>query len=78
MFFLLFFWGGLLEDVISDVNFSQVLKSTTHHRVQIVSVMYQESNPFTLVKTGILGVGFQAVVNFRFSPVVKFIFSQRN
>ncbi len=43
----------LFEDTIYVVYFSLTLRSTTHHRVQLVLGINQGENPFTLAETGI-------------------------
>ena len=42
----------LFEDAIYAVYFSLALRSTTHHRVQLVLGMNEGGNPFTLAETG--------------------------
>ena len=50
--YLRFHLDFLFEDTIYAVYFSLALRSSTHHGVQLVLVMNQGDNPFTLVKTG--------------------------
>ena len=72
----------LFEDAIYTVYFSLALRSTTHHGIQLVLGMNQGGYSFALVETGgyatsilDLRVGFLAVANFKFSALIKFLFS---
>ena len=74
----------LFEDTIDAVYFLLALHSTTHLGVQLVLGMNQgETHSPWLTQQYVtsileLRVGFWAVANFRFSALVKFLFSQHN
>ena len=69
----------LFEDAIYAEYFSLALRSTTHHGVQLVLGMNQGVTHSPWLRRGIRDqytrVGFRAVANFKFSALVKFLFS---